>query len=128
MVYLFLGSDQPGKTWPNRQNYASRSITLFELPARNSFPVGIAQGPAGTHSLWFCESNNKIGRITTDGTITEFNLQAPSAPVEIALGHDRAMWFTENGACAIGRITIDGSVKHYAIPSNSPPYGITFGT
>ena len=50
---------------------------------------------------------NKIGRITTSGTITEFPIPTPgSSPHGIALGPDGAIWFTELGADKIGRLSL----------------------
>lgn len=112
---------QIGKITPYGQ------ITLYVLPSPNSLPTGIAIGPKNTDTIWFVESNNRIGKINTSGTIQEFDLPVPSAPVAVALGPDHAMWFTENAACSIGRIGSDGAIAHYRIPSNSPPYGITLG-
>ena len=56
--------------------------------------------------MWFAEScANKIGRIDTDGTVTEFNGLKPSSyPQGIVTGPDGAIWFTESGAGAIGVI------------------------
>jgi hypothetical protein len=46
-------------------------ITEFPIPTSQSAPSRITAGPDGT--LWFTESTaNKIGRITTSGSITEF--------------------------------------------------------
>jgi hypothetical protein len=58
-------------------------------------PDGIAAGPDG--ALWFTEEDgNKIGRITTDGLITEYPLPtAKSFPVGITAGPDGALWFTD---------------------------------
>lgn len=51
-----------------------------------SLPQGIVNGP--DNALWFTEqAGNKIGRITADGTITEYPLPtANSGPRGIALG------------------------------------------
>src|SRR6202158_6639364 len=48
-------------------------------------PSGITVAPDG--SLWFAQThNNKIGRITTDGVITQFSLPAASCPLDVELG------------------------------------------
>ncbi len=84
-------------------------ITEFSIPTANSAPNGITQGPDG--ALWFTEGlSNKIGRITTAGTITEFSIpkrdhnKFPS-PTGITQGPDGALWFTEHNGNRIGRIT-----------------------
>ena len=61
--------------------------------------------------VWFTDNGaNKIGRITTDGVITEFPIPtAGSVPVGIIVGPDGALWFTEPGVNQIGRITTAGA-------------------
>ena len=47
------------------------------VPTPNSQPAGITVGPDG--ALWFTEENgHKIGRITTDGAITEYQIPTVS--------------------------------------------------
>jgi virginiamycin B lyase len=109
---------------------AAWGVGIFEyaLPAGNDGPTGIAAGADG--ALWFtAEGTNKIGRITTAGTITEFAIPTPSsAPVGIAAGPDGALWFTELLGNQIGRITTDGALSEYSIPTNgSHPEGIVTG-
>jgi virginiamycin B lyase len=109
---------------------AAWGVGIFEyvLPAGNDGPTGIAPGADG--ALWFtAEGTNKIGRITTAGTITEFAIPTPdSAPVGIAAGPDGALWFTELLGNQIGRITTDGALSEYSIPTKgSHPEGIATG-
>ena len=82
-----------------------------------STPQGIVQGP--DKALWFTEqSGNKIGRITTDGTITEYPLPtADSGPLSILLGGDNQLWFTERAGNRIGSISADGKIAEYSIPT-----------
>src|SRR5262249_39615245 len=63
--------------------------------------------------IWSTEVfGNKIGRITPDGTITEFPIPtASSLPGGIALGPDGNMWFTESNKNKIGRITTVGTAS-----------------
>jgi virginiamycin B lyase len=110
---------------------AQAAITEFPVPTAASHLGEIAAGPDG--ALWFTEEvANNIGRIATDGTITEYPCGC-SEPVGITAGPDGALWFTEfqsgNGNGAIGRITTAGTVtNHYALPTaNSEPYAITAG-
>ncbi len=103
------------------------TITEFSLPtAFFSSPQGITAGPDG--ALWFTEVGaNKIGRITTAGSITEFAIPA-SNPTNITAGPDGALWFTEVGANKIGRITTAGSITEFSLPTiGSGPQGITAG-
>jgi streptogramin lyase len=93
------------------------ALTEFPLPVANCTPSGIAVG--GDGNLWFTEiDGNKIGRITTSGTITEFALPtANGAPADITAGPDGALWFTEEFGNKIGRITTAGATTEFAIPT-----------
>ena len=88
----------------------------------------ISPGPDG--NLWFTESgSNQIGRITTTGTITEFDVSTlNSEPSGIAPGPDGYLWFTERLVNKIGRITTSGKVTEFEVPTaDSAPNGITAG-
>jgi streptogramin lyase len=67
-------------------------------------PFDIATGPDG--ALWFTKVTSKtIGRITTDGVITEYPLPSDTTyPESITSGSDGALWFTINNA-NIGLLT-----------------------
>ncbi len=112
----------------------SGSITEFTLPAPpalvalvnpDSYATALSAGPDG--NVWFTDQNNRlIGRITPQGTITEFPLPRPTSllgplsagafPDGITAGPDGALWFTEmintgvNVGYAVGRIAPDGTV------------------
>jgi uncharacterized delta-60 repeat protein len=94
-------------------------FTEYALPADTN-PAGIVAGPDG--ALWFTEpgiltgpnldiwsgGGQKIGRITTDGVITEYAIPtANSRPGMITVGPDKALWFGESdGNNKIGRLAI----------------------
>ncbi len=113
---------------------ANGQITLFPL-ARNIVPIGIAAGPDG--AVWFVENGvNRIGRIATDGTITDYPIPTPNSnPQRITTGPDGALWFSENGAARIGRMTIGGAVTNeFPVPqprigrlNGANPLGIATG-
>ncbi len=49
------------------------TFSEFPIPTANSSPNDITTGPDG--ALWFTEAQtNKIGRVTTSGTTTEFTI------------------------------------------------------
>lgn len=100
-------------------------ITTYQLPVAET-PTDITAGPDG--ALWFIsnefQGSPSIGRITTNGTATDFT--DPSLnPAFITAGPDGALWFTNAGS--IGRITTAGVVSAYPDPSISLPLGITTG-
>lgn len=100
--------------------------TSIEFPlSAPSSPWAITSGPDG--NLWFTEvTGNKIGKITTSGTITTYSvLTSESAPFGITAGPDGNLWFSENGADRIGKITTSGTVTEYPIASR--PGGVTSG-
>jgi streptogramin lyase len=106
-------------------NLQAQSITVTEYATpSSSYPDAITRGPDG--ALWFIEGSGRIGRITLEGTVTEYTTQAVSL-VSIVAGADQALWFTEWDRYSIGRITASGVITEYAVPSDGHPYGITAG-
>jgi streptogramin lyase len=83
-----------------------------------SGPQSICVGP--DKALWFTESeSNAIGRLTTAGTLTEYQMQSPhNGPYGIAKGPDGALWFTDfSGDGEIGRLTTSGKFTYYTFGS-----------
>jgi len=81
--------------------------------------AAIAAGPDG--NLWFTERDGRVGRITTDGTVTEFVGSGPL--LAIAAGADGAIWFSEtlpDAGAALGSVTVDGTVRG-GFPIGPPP-------
>jgi virginiamycin B lyase len=80
----------------------------------------ITAGPDG--ALWITDIyNEQIVRMTTHGAFTNFPLKNYTAPLSIANGPDRALWFTaeSSGSYAIGRITTSGRITLYAVPAQA---------
>jgi len=76
------------------------TLTDFPIP---STADSIATGPDG--ALWFTENHvNRIGRITTSGSVSEVGVSSPGGPLDIAVGSDGNIWFTEYGGNKIGRL------------------------
>jgi virginiamycin B lyase len=105
-------------------------VTEFPLPATKSYFYGarsITAGPDG--ALWFTDQrSNTVGRITTNGEISQFRLPTPaSGPNAIVTGADGNLWFTEQRAGKIGRITTTGSITEFALRPGRRPAGITVG-
>jgi uncharacterized protein (TIGR03437 family) len=99
------------------------------LPGNGIFYY-ITAGPDG--ALWFTENiANRIGRLTTAGALTEYQLPylLDGAPINwepegIAVGPDGALWFTQTVGNQIGRITTAGVITEYDAFNGE---GITMG-
>src|SRR6266496_2722172 len=113
--------------------YPLAPYTEFALPQLSekdcaSGPQGITVGPDG--ALWFTDSADKIGRITTQGQITEFALpSSPDSPSNgggITTGPDGALWFTQ-GWGPLGRITTQGHITLFSPHYSGGPGRIVAG-
>jgi streptogramin lyase len=100
------------------------AFSEFALPS-GSRAGYITAGPDG--NVWFTEAN-KIGRITPNGTISEFPLpETGNSPCGITAGPDGNVWFTDLHN-KIGRITPTGTISEFQIYEESlTPCGITAG-
>jgi len=96
----------------------SFGITAFTVPGGSlNVPYMITAGPDG--ALWFTEnglsagldgvSGNKIGRITSDGAIRQFNVPtSASHPSAIVPGPHGTLWFTEQVGDNLGHLSAKG--------------------
>lgn len=108
-------------------------LTEYPIPTSTSIPEFITVGPDG--NLWFTESQGpKIGKITTNGTISEYTgsgggkLTTADIPIGIAAGADGALWFTMCASSKIGRIDTTGAITKYGgLTTSSSPQVITSG-
>jgi streptogramin lyase len=88
-------------------------VTEFPVPTPGD-PTDIAVG--GDGNLWYVDpAANLIGRITQDGSITEFTdgLSPAAEPTSIAKGPDGSLWFTEKATGRIGKITTAGVITEF---------------
>jgi virginiamycin B lyase len=110
-------------------------VTEVPLPRPNSGPGDITAGADG--NLWFVELNgtidgrvvagNRVGRITTHGEITEFDIPSPmGSPTNVAVGPDRNVWYTKGAA--LGRVTPDGVITEFPLGANARAVGLTAGS
>jgi virginiamycin B lyase len=113
-------------------------MTVYSIPTTSSGTAHITAGPGDT--IWFTEHGssglvNKIGKITPDGTITEYPAEGDtttlSTPFEITAGNDGNVWFTERAGNLIGRITSEGIITTYPLAGDptslNTPLGIAAG-
>jgi virginiamycin B lyase len=104
-------TDVLGKVTPKGE------VTEFAL-GTHSANLGLSDivvGPDG--NLWFTEGGRiKVGRLTTGGQITEFELpEGAGGATAIAAGSDGNLWFTESGVPRLGRITPSGEVTEFPL-------------
>ncbi|MGQ0682300.1 Vgb family protein [Bradyrhizobium sp.] len=110
---------------------AEAQVTEFILATPASRPSAITRGPDG--ALWFTEAAGRIGRIATDGAITEFPIKGGGILHAITTGPDGALWFTDFTSKKIGRIPATATAQRlqfveFAIPGPAGPLSITRGT
>lgn len=93
-------------------NFTGSAVTSYNVPA-SALAIG------SDKALWFTNSSaNAIGRLASDGTITEYSIPTSNAgPDGIAAGPDNALWFTEQCAGKIGRVTTGGVFTEYSVPA-----------
>ncbi len=116
-------STQAGVTLAVAAGPPAPGVSITEYGTCCSTPLSITTGPDG--ALWFTEKTpGKIGRITTNGTLTEFDA---GDPTWITTGPDGALWFTEPGGDAITRMTTSGVISRFYAPIGSQPYALTVG-
>lgn len=74
----------------------------FSLPGTNLGLTSIVAGPDG--AFWFIESStNRIGRITTDGSVAEFSLGPATSASNLDKGFDGGLWFIDQAKNQIDR-------------------------
>ena len=108
---IAAGSD--GNLWVATTNvwYGSFLVRVTPAGVAAMFPIpaaagAIVAGPDG--ALWFtAPSIDKIGRMTTDGTVTTYakaGLWGVSGPTDLVAGPDGNIWFTNTTSSTIGII------------------------
>jgi streptogramin lyase len=138
-VITSLVGDASGNLWVTRvssrwgdsiskvNTTGNGSWTHYKLPTAGSSPQSITLGSDGNY--WFTERNsNRIGKITTTGVITEYQLATGSGPQTIVSGPNGNLYFTMKSSNKVGQITTAGVVTEYVIPTaNSQPHGMAVG-
>jgi virginiamycin B lyase len=125
--FIDVGADRIVRVTPDGM------VTPFSVGS-NPGLEGITAGPNGEAALYFTESNNnKIGRITTSGAITESSaMDGNSDPHGITAGPNGDIWFTEGTDDEIGRIAAPASLvvsNQYSVPGvGNNPRDITLGS
>lgn len=78
-------------------------------------------------ALYFSDQSGQIGRITTEGTITQ--LATIPALTGLMTGPDGNLWFTQGQELdVVGQLTLAGAITSFKVPTaNSAPSGIIVG-
>ena len=134
---LWFIASNASTTMIDRMTTAGNLTNQFSVPVGFTSPwrlgvlvgTGITAGPDG--ALWFFSSNVSMGRLSTQGTFTQYPLPAAgdtccfSGPVA---GPDGALWFDDNGWT--GRITTSGTVTQFGLNDQNQGglYPITLGS
>jgi virginiamycin B lyase len=105
------------------------TVHEYRLPSRsNARPASesIVLGAEG--DLWFADPPlASIGRVGTDGDVSEFPVPNGARPGDLAVDREGNVWFTEPGTGQIGRLTPAGLFQEFSVGSHSRPAGITLG-
>ncbi len=131
---LGIASGPDGNLWAadGTANMISKLTTAgegtpFTLESPFHCPDYITAGPEKENALWFTDCTHEIGRITTSGSVTAYNVPSGGILQGITVGPDGNLWFDMESAGAIGKITPSGTITEYKLPSGSEPMGITAG-
>jgi YD repeat-containing protein len=92
-------------------------------------PFAMTLGPDG--NVWFVDSHaEKVGKITTGGVVSEYQLPTGTFAWGVAPGPDGNLWLTtsKSPASKIEKMTTSGTISaEYSLPKESNPEGITTG-
>ncbi|GCE12559.1 hypothetical protein KTT_24180 [Tengunoibacter tsumagoiensis] len=89
----------------------------YPLPTPQALVSHLTLG--ADHTIWFTEyvldePNNKIGKITPEGVVSEFLIPDGHIPQAITATANGDLWFAEPNA--IGCLTLQGDVQEYPLP------------
>jgi virginiamycin B lyase len=106
--------------------YGGLMISSKPSGAQTDYPIpgahigGVVVGP--DKNIWFADyGNNKLGRITHAGVVTEFALPSGAQPIALAVGKDKNFWIVDDVRNKIIKVNSSGVVLH------SYGHGITTG-
>jgi streptogramin lyase len=132
---MLSGANAPQSPASLVKRSSGLTFTVYTAGQTSGFPAtafanDLAAGPDG--SMWFTDSSTPaIGRIASDGTVTEYTGGLPlgSNPYSIVAGPDGNMWFSDFRGVALGQVTPSGTIVEYSAPqyTNSSALGISFG-
>jgi streptogramin lyase len=110
----WVPTKQEGQVATNTNTFkyqTAEAVTEYPLPT-SSKASSITSGSEG--NLWFVNGGtNKIGRITTTGSVAEYTVGG--SPANITTGLEGNLWFTQTGTNEIGKITPSGAITEYKV-------------
>ncbi len=81
--------------------------------SKGASPDDIVAGPDG--ALWFAEETHpSLGRVTTDGEITELPVSGVAGTDGVAVGADGRIWFMSSDGTKVGAMSTGGAVETFA--------------
>ena len=113
----------------DRFDIATGNVKRYPIPTPQAYPQYTTVGSDG--AIWFGENgtpgNGKIGRVTTDGVVTEYSIPGGIAPYGLTEGPDGNVWFGDSGG-SVGSITPSGAF-HFTntLPKNRQAFQLTTG-
>jgi virginiamycin B lyase len=85
------------------------TVTHFPIAPTSSQPTELTVGPDG--AIWYVQSNPKIGRMTTSGMVSEFNISTTAAG--ITTGPDGNLWWSDFIGNQIAKMTTQGMINEF---------------
>src|SRR5690554_4722666 len=93
-------------------------IQEFKVTTKDSSPYSIVLGE--DQSFWFTQNKgNKIGKISRDGSISEFTVPAKNAGLSIITIGENELWFTEMAMDKVAKIGYNGNIEEFRIPNKN---------
>jgi streptogramin lyase len=79
-------------------------------------------------TMWFNDAgNDRLGRISADGSVTFFNVSTGGQPQDVTVGPDGKLWFTEPSLGKIGSMSPTGQLKEFPLPqADAWPVSLAF--
>ncbi|MDQ3724538.1 MAG: hypothetical protein M3335_01390 [Actinomycetota bacterium] len=125
-----LVADADGNLWVARTGLREGEIDrvtpggkVTRFPAKE--PGSIVRGPGG---VWFTAADLRVGRITSAGKMTMFQIPGRGYLNDIAAGPDGNLWFTQYRPNRLVRLTPGGKMTRFELPKDmTGSGGLTVG-
>ena len=127
--YEYLSTSQLGISGTVIVNPRTAYFREFSLPGPDRVPgvlaidtqdnIWFTEGGGGFSRLAAVPLNNRIGKLSPDGKVTEYETPTiESGPTSIHVGKEGHIWFTERSGNNVGELDPrTGAIKEYPIPT-----------